>query len=207
MRLFQRNGLLNKHGETGRLMLQIAAHARVGWWLFVVTAVACAGLVITQVLVPKPVLLVDRSGRIVGHVVWRVPQVSNRALLRDCMRFTSNFMSLNSATVFADYAHALNLMAPTLRHHVMKQLRRTHYLASVHLARSVSWIRFDKGAGKPRVVHRAARDALVHLAGNIIVIGKRHRRLLPFDLLLGVHMVTPETNNLAGIVITSVTQQ
>lgn len=202
--LFQKNPLLDAHGQTGRLMVQLARQARAGWWLFGTTAVVVLVFAFMHWLIPRPVLVVDHAGRIVGEVTWRTPTVSNRVVLRDCMQFASSFLSLNSATVFSDYAHALNAMTPQLRHRVLQHLRSSQYLAAARAAHAVSWVHFSRQAGKLRVLKRTAHHAVVRLSGTIIIVKADGRHTEPFDLLLEVTLMSPSTRNRSGVEIASV---
>lgn len=205
--LFERNRLLDAHGRTGQLMLRVARYGRLGWWLFAITGMGCVVLSGVFLWAPRPVLVVDRHGHVVGQICWRHVTVSDRAVIRDSIAFASSFLSMNSGTVFTDYAHALNLMTPALRGRIMARLKRTGYLGRVRDAHTVSWVDIAGGANRPRLLRRTAKSAVVRLLGTIAVVGDGQRRNLPFRLLLNLRLVAMDSEHRLGIEVSQVVQK
>jgi hypothetical protein len=111
-------------------------------------------------------------------------------------------LSLNSETVFEDYAAAMNMMAPELLKRTQESFKTDNYLARVVQAKSRSWLEFAQADGA-KVVERHNLNAQVRLRGNIVVDGTGGRVSKPFDMTLDTQAVARNTNNTTGIAVIS----
>jgi hypothetical protein len=111
-------------------------------------------------------------------------------------------MSLNSETIFDDYAEAMNLMHSDLQKLTKEALKHDNYLARVAKAKTRSRIIFAQGKDAPVILERHDLDATVRLRGVIQLDGTSERIEKPFDTTLLVRAVARNTNNTAGLVIT-----
>ncbi|MHB1951403.1 MAG: hypothetical protein ACYCQK_08010 [Acidiferrobacteraceae bacterium] len=204
MRRFEVNELLGRHGETGSILRSVRRHGLLGWCLFGVAAVLLLVLSAAYSLIPRPVLVVDRTGRVRGQITWRRSVVSRREMLDDSETFVSDLLSMNSATVFDEYAHALNMMSPALRARILAETRRNEYLAKIVAAHLTSWVTFATGDQAPQILKTAGNRAWVQLSGQVIADGAQVRRSAPFDLMLGIRRVPRTTANTSGIEVDSV---
>jgi hypothetical protein len=122
-------------------------------------------------------------------------------LLAASQRFLHSYLSLNSDTIFEDYAEAMNMMSPDLQRITKESLKQDNYLARVQKAKTRSYLEFVQGSNAPTVLDRRDLDATVRLRGTILVEGQGGRVEKPFDSTLVVRAVPRTTNNTAGLMI------
>jgi len=196
------NELLAKHGPAGWLVRKLQAYALLGWILFGVTLTLHFLTVLIGTMSPRPVVAVDASGKVLGTLEYLSPTTrSDQDILDASERFTDNYLSLNSATIFNDYAAAMNMMAPPLLQATEQALHHDTYLARVAASHTHSWIEWAQGDAAPRILSRHHREAQVRLRGTLYVEGPGGQVQKPFDLTLDTRAVARNSFNTAGLEI------
>ncbi len=146
-------------------------------------------------------MAVDSAGRVLGALEYLKPTTrSDDEIVAASMRFASGFMSLNSATIYEDYAEALNMMGPELLGITQQSLKASNYLSRVANAKSRSWLEFAQKDGA-HVVARTGLNAQVHLTGSIVVDAGAGPVSKPFDITLETEAVARSTANTSGLLI------
>lgn len=193
------------HGPTGSLMQRLARYALLGWLLFMVFAIAFIFLALDCVWRTPPIVAVSASGRILGRMEWLSDKHRSRTeLLAASIRFVTDYLSVNSATIMDDYTTALSMMGRKLFVKTIRALRKTRYLARVRLAHTRSWVVFDQGARAPHIVRQEGDTSSVVLRGVIKVIFPNNQEYTrAFALLVVVHVVARNFHNTAGIKVIS----
>ncbi|MFZ5863176.1 MAG: hypothetical protein ACOYXR_10100 [Nitrospirota bacterium] len=189
------NELLRQHGPTGWLIRRLQRYAVLGWVLFGITFALYVGQGFLDTLRPQPVLAVDETGRVLGKFDFADATArTEEELVAASMHFLSNYLSLNSETIYEDYATALNLMGDAVRERTIASIKQDGYLARVQQAKTRSRIEFATGDERPTVVERDGLHATVRLRGRLVVYPQEggHREQ-PFDTALFV-TATPRTS-------------
>ncbi len=198
------NELLAKHGTAGWLVRQLQAYALLGWILFGVTLSLHFLTVLISTMSPRPIVAVDASGRVLGTLEYLSPTTrSDQDILDASERFADNYLSLNSATIFNDYAVAMNMMGPDLLKATEQALHHDTYLARVAASHTHSWIEWADGDAAPRLLNRQGLDAQVRLRGTLFVEGPGGAVQKPFDMTLDTRAVARNSFNTAGVEILS----
>lgn len=198
----QANELLTMHGPTGFLIRKLQRFGLLGWGLFVATLLMHMLIVLVSTLSPRPVVAVDESGRVLGNIEFLKPASrSSQEILATAQRFLHAYLSLNSDTIFEDYAEAMNLMSPDLQRVTKEGLTRDNYLARVQKAKTRSWLEFAQGGDAPQIVDQRGLDATVRVRGAILVDGPGGHVEKPFDTTLALRAVARTTANTAGLMI------
>jgi len=196
------NDLLAMHGPTGFLIRKLQRYSLLGWGLFFTVLFMHMLIVLVSTLTPKPVVAVDEAGRILGSIEFlKASTRSTQELLAASQRFLHSYLSLNSDTIFEDYAEAMNMMSPDMQRITKESLKQDNYLARVQKAKTRSFLDFSQGSNAPTVLDRHDLDATVRLRGTILVEGHGGRIEKPFDTTLVVRAVPRNTNNTAGLII------
>ena len=196
------NELLAMHGPTGFLIRRLQRYSLLGWGLFFATLCMHMLIVLVSTLAPKPVVAVDEAGRVLGSIEFLKPSTrSTQELLAASQRFLHSYLSLNSDTIFDDYAEAMNMMSPDMQRLTKESLKQDNYLARVQKAKTRSFLEFGQGSNAPTVLDRHDLDATVRLRGTILVEGQGGRVEKPFDTTLVVRAVPRSTHNPAGLMI------
>ena len=206
------NDLLRLHGRSGALVLRLERYALAGWIAFFTLLAVFVLLIFVSTLAPKPVIAVDAAGRVLGRVEYLNPATrSDDEIIAGAEHFLDNYLSLNSATIFSDYAAALNMMTPALRHATLKALQRGalygqgDYLARVHEAAARSRISFFPTSDGTRVLDRHGAHVLVRVRGIIhVYTGDNHRSKRAFDTTLNLTVVPRTTLDTAGLEISGI---
>ena len=197
------NEILKKHGPAGWLVRRLQRYALLGWGLFFFVLCMHFLIVLASSFSPRPVVAVDSAGRVLGSFEYLKPATrSDEEIIAASMRFAALFMSLNSATIFEDYAEAMNMMGPELLGITQESLKTGNYLSRVANARSRSWLEFAPKDGA-RVVARSGLNAQVRLTGNIVVDAGVGPISKPFDITLETEAVARNTANTSGLMILS----
>ncbi len=196
------NELLAKHGPAGWLVRRLQAYALLGWILFAITLTLHFVTVFLSTISPRPIVAVDPSGRVLGTLEYLSPTSRSDADILDASeRFADNYLSLNSATIFNDYAAAMNMMGPDLLQVTEKALHHDTYLARVAASRTHSWIEWANGDAAPQIVSRHLLDATVRLRGTLYVAGPGGEVQKPFDMTLEERAVARNSFNTSGLEI------
>ncbi len=64
----EKNNLLKAHGQTGWLIVRLQRYALLGWGLFFVLFFILLGSYFLNMVLPRPVMVVDSEGQYVGDV-------------------------------------------------------------------------------------------------------------------------------------------
>ena len=120
--------------------------------------------------------------------------------------FLDRYLSLNSGTIYNDYAASLSMMSLDLREQKLSEVKNTGYLARIEGAHSHSFNDYSKGRKKAAIIAKQDLLAAVRLRGNMVVTpenGETFER--PFDITLEINVVARNTFVTAGIKITNIT--
>ena len=202
--------ILAKHGPTGWLVRRLQRYALLGWALFVLTLCAHFLIVALSTIAPRPVVTVDAAGRVLGTVEYLEPGArTDFEIMASVKRFSMLFLSLNSATIFEDYAEAMNMMDDELLQLTTASLAKSgegelNYLARVAAAKARSWLEFAADDGVV-LLERRGSQALVRVKGNIVIDGGSQDGPVskPFNITFGVRVVARNTVSTSGIKITT----
>lgn len=197
------NEILAKHGPAGWLIRRLQRYALLGWVLFFVVLFLHFVSELASNFMPRPIVAVDASGRILGNIEYlNAGTRSDDEIIAASKRFASLYMSLNAATIFDDYAQAMNMMGDELLATTQQSLKADNYLARVAAAKARSWLEFSPQDGA-RIVERHGLTAQVRLAGNIVIDGGGKDGVVskPFDMTVTVESVARNTLNTSGIKI------
>lgn len=199
----QANEILQQHGPAGWLIRQLQRYALLGWGLFFLVLILHFLLIMVSTLAPRPVVAVDAAGRVLGTFEYLTPAArSDQEILAASMRFASLFMSLNSTTIYEDYAEAMNMMSPELLAATQLSLKSSNYLAQVAKTKARSWLEFAPNDGV-RIVTRNGLNTQVRLTGNIVVDAGTGQIKKPFDITLETEAVARNISNTSGLAILS----
>lgn len=194
------NELIKQHGHAGWLIVRLQRYAMLGWGLFFVLLLFILVTILLSSLVPRPIIVVDESGRLLANIEHLKPTArSDQELLAASMEFTRNYLSLTSSDIYDDYAIAMNMMGPELRAITTEARRKDNYLKTVELAKTRSRVEFSTDLNRPSVLERKGLMAFVRLRGNLVVTGEGSQITKPFDVTLTVAIVARNTLNTAGI--------
>lgn len=199
------NEILREHGPAGWLVMRLRRYSLLGWVLFFVVLVLHFGLVAISSFVPRPVVAVDESGRVLGALEYLSPSSrSDGEIIAACKRFASGYMSLNADTIFDDYADAMNMMGGDMLAASEKSLAEDNYLARVKETGARSRLEFNINNGAT-VVSRQGLSAACRLVGNIVVdVGSKDGPTQrPFDVTFTAEIVARNSINTAGLKIVS----
>jgi hypothetical protein len=200
-----KNDILRKHGPFGGLVRSLQRYALLGWILFGVTLMVLLGVSVVHELAPRPVVAVDESGRVLGVFEYLSPATrSDEEITAACKRFAVGYLSLNSETIFEDYAEAMNMMDDQMLADTQAALAKDNYLARVKAAKSRSRLEFAPRHGAV-VIARRGLEAECRLAGDILIDAgdKSAPTPTPFDMTLGVRVVARNSANTAGLKVSS----
>ena len=203
------NELIHQHGLQGSLMLRLQRFSLLGWGLFILLLLGNIVVVAIDRMIPEPVIAVDESGRVLGTFEFMdASQRTNDEILAGATFFVRNYVNVNSATIFEDYAAAVNMMAPELASSTLADVRRSGYLTAIKEGETDSRIRFASGDGAPTIVRREGLQATVHLRDDIIVRylnGEENKT--PFDLTVSMELVPRTTLSTHGLKVTAIKER
>lgn len=195
---------LAEHGTTGWLIMIVQRYALLGWGIAGVVLLLHFFVAALGAVTPRPVLVVDESGRVVGNIeILNSNARSNDEIIAASKRYLTMCMSLNSATIYDDYAACMNMQAPELEKITQASLAADNYLPRIEKVKSRSWLEFSSGANAPALVGRKDMDAHVRLKGLVhIDLDGKSAEPKPFDTTLGLRIVPRTSLNTAGISVT-----
>lgn len=199
------NDLITLHGPSGWLMLRLQRYALIGWLAFFLLAGVFVLSVFAGRLAPQAVLAVDEGGRVLGQFDYLSPEArTDQELIAGATFFMDRFLSVNSATLYHDYATALNMMSDTLREAKMAEVKETGYLTQIDQAKSRSYLEFFDGARAPQLLWRRGLQSAVRLQGTMVMVMATQEVERPFDVTL--EMTAMARNRLAtqGMVIDAI---
>jgi hypothetical protein len=194
---------LLQHGPAGWLINRLQRHALMGWGVAALVIVLHFFIVTVSTLVPRPVLVVDQAGRELGNIEYLKPSIrSDQEIITASMHYLTLCLSLNSSTIYDDFAQCMNLQSPELQLVTKTAIKDDNYLQRIEKVKSRSWLEFGTGANAPVLVDRKGLDARVRLKGNINVdVGGKGIEPKPFDVTLLVRSVARNTKNTSGMLI------
>lgn len=194
------NEILGKHGPAANLIIKLQRYSLLGWGLFFSLLVMDFIVVVVGTIAPKPVIAVDESGRVLGVVEYLSPDSrSDDEIIKGCKRMTDGLLSLNAATVFEDYADAMNMMDDEMLKDTNAALSNDNYLARVKTQGARSHLEFDRQTGAT-VANRNGMSFECRVRGNILVdVGGKEANPVPFDMTLSGFISPRTSNNTAGL--------
>ncbi len=195
-----------KHGPQGFLVRRLARHALTGWLLFAASGLALTIESLAAVLKSPAIVVASPNGRILGRIRWEGHGVrSNRQMVRAAVRFTRDYLSVNSGTIVHDYASALGMMSGRLLARTVKALRATHYLARVRLDRTRSWLTLGRGPQMPHLAAWSGHTALVRVQGVLhVILANGHEIHEAFGVLLRLVPARRTVRNASGACVTAI---
>ena len=199
------NPLLARHGATGGLILKLHRYALLGWLAFFLVSGVFVAYVFTARLSPTPVVAVDAGGRLLGHVEYLNPASRTDAeLTASAQYFLDRYLSLNSVTIYDDYAGALNMMGEELRAQKIAELKQSGYLTQVDKAKSRSYLEYTNGEQAPHVIARRDLHSSVRLKGRMVIVMDASEVERPFDLTLDMTHVARSSLSTQGVQIDAI---
>lgn len=196
------NELLKQHGPTGYLILRLQRNALLGWGLFLITLFGVFGLEYVRAVVPGAVVVVNENNQVVGNIEYLKPTArSDDDLLAGAQEFTKHYLSLDSSTIYEDYALAMNMMCPEMFEQAKAALQKSSYLKKIELAKTQSRLEYARDAARPAVEKRNGLTAQVRLRGNLITSGTGSAVSTPFDVMVDLRIVARNTLNTAGLCV------
>lgn len=198
----EKNPLLN-HGPAGWLIIRLQRYAVLGWVIAFVVIVLHFAVLFASTLSPRPVMVVDQGGNIVGQIEYlKEGNRSDREIIESSMHYVSLCQSLNSSTIFNDMAACMNLQTPELQAITGESIKKDNFLQRVEELKTRSWIEFGTGEASPAIVGRKDKESRVRLKGNIFVdMGQKNIEPKPFDVTLAVRPAARNTKNTLGILV------
>ena len=201
------NEYVQQHGSMGFMIVRLNRYALLGW-VFGFIILFFFGIYFSiDKLQRVPVLAVDASGRVLGTFEYLDPSIrTDEEIISGSKYFLDRFLSLNSATIYNDYAAALSMMSNELRESKVNEVKNTGYLKRIEDAHSHSFNDYEKDSKKVTIIAKEGLRAAVRLRGNMVVTpenGKTFER--EFDITLEIMVVARNTFVTAGIEITNIT--
>ncbi len=203
---FEKSELLKAHGQSGWLIIRLQRYALLGWSLFFVLFLVLLGSYFINMVLPKPVMVVDNNGQYIGEVDFFEPvKRHDDELMSGGKRFLSFYLSMNSETIFEDYAIAMNMMEEGLSNRTKENIVKDGYLAKISKARSRSHIEFEGGEEGVRIIERKDLQSSSRFKGILTVFPFGAPPVeSPFDITLFMKAVPSTSLRRSGIEITAI---
>lgn len=194
---------LLQHGMTGQLIMRLQRYAALGWILAAVVILLHFFILAVATTVPRPVVVVDQSGREIGNIDYlKASSRSDEEIIAAAMRYLTLRLSLNSATIYNDLAGAMNMESPEMQAITKAEVTANNYLRRVETIKSRSWLDFSTGPNAPVILDRRDLNVRVRLKGFVNVdLGEKSVDPKPFDVTLGMRSVARNSKNTAGLQI------
>ena len=191
------------HGVGGWLMVRLQRYALLGWGVAFLVLILHFFVAALGAVTPRPVLVVDESGRVVGNLeILNSRARSDDELIAASKRYLSNCMSLNSATIYDDYAACMNMQTPELLAITKASLATDNYLPRVEKVKSRSWLEFSIVQNAPAIVGKHGMEVHIRLKGLAHVdLDGKPADSRPFDTTLGLRIVPRTSLNTSGIAV------
>lgn len=202
----EKSDYLKAHGETGWLIVRLQRYALLGWGLFFVLFFVLLGSYFLNMILPGPVMVVDNEGQFIGEVDFFEPvKRHDDELKRAGRKFLSFYLSMNSETIFEDYAIAMNMMTAELLEQTKENIGKDGYLAQISKARSRSHIQFDKGEEGTQIIERKGPQSSSRYKGTLTVFPFDGVPVeSPFNITLFMKAVPSTSLRSSGIEITAI---
>ena len=191
------------HGTGGWLMVRLQRYAMLGWAVAFTVLVLHFFVAALGAVTPKPVLVVDESGKVIGNIeILNKKARSNDEIIAASKRYLTNCMSLNSATIYDDYAECMNMQTPEMLASTREALAAQNYLPRIEKAKTRSWLEFSAGQNAPAIIGRQGLEVHVRLKGIIhVALDDKPADPKPFDTTLGLRIVPRSSLNTGGIAV------
>ncbi len=192
--------IIKAHGPAGGLLLRLQRSARLGWFLFFITAFLFVGYVFIERIIPKPVLAVDESGRVLGTFEYVGGGYrTNEEYTEGVSRWMNYYLSFNAATIYQDVALAASAMHDVpenpddARDKYFARLKSTNLPNTI--ANSDSRSHLDHDEGYPKVVEGLDKDGCVTVQdkGTIRILVSGVKRPQRYDIFTKVKPVRRST--------------
>lgn len=194
------NDLIRQHGPAGWLVIRLQRYAVMGWLAFITLAIVFVLFVFVDRLTPQPVLAVDEGGRLLGQFDYLNPdERTDPELIAGTLFFIDRYLSVNSATVYNDYAAALNMMSESLRDAKVSEVKSSGYLSQIEHAGSHSYLEFYDGERAPSVLWRRDLQSAVRVQGKMVIVMNDTAVERPFDITLELTTVARNRLSTQGI--------
>lgn len=162
------------------------------------------GVILAAIVIkPDRIITVDKdTGNLIGEYMTTAFR-TNQEVIAGAKRFTQFHLSFNSASVYDDFAQALNMMTEKLRNQRIKYLKESDLARKIRMADSTCHLEFEK----EQIVETKGHFSKVEMAGNL-VIGDRNtiktdtlvvRKMVPFRIVVDIKMVPVTPLNTSGI--------
>jgi len=110
--MFKKRKISREHGEVGALWRTMRSSNRIAWTAVIILTLCFGTYVIIDSTVPQPVLVVDRTGQVIGQISYTNPVVNEDIIKKAGQQFTNYYYSYNSETIWRDLKLAAVHMDP-----------------------------------------------------------------------------------------------
>lgn len=196
---------LNRHSVGKSFVLRLQRWNIAGWVFGIFWMLAYVITVLVSTVSPKPIPVVDETGRLVGSIEYFNPsQRTEQEIIAASMYFTRNYINVNSATVFEDFASAMNMMDRPLFDTMRQKITDESFLARIKNANTVSYVEWATGKDIPVIVGRKDNFVDIRLRGNIVLASTTPAKSIPFDVLVNAKLSPRNRLNTTGLLIVDV---
>ena len=153
---------------------------------------------ILAIIMPKPVLVVDRStGQVIGEYQTSAYRTDDE-IIGGAKRFLQYHLSFNSHDVYNDFAKAMNMMTDELKRKRMDYLKQFNVAQKIKKSDTKSALSFDE----VNILSRKDNVSSVELKGDLIFLaGSTKDERVPFHYILTLKDKPVSSLNTAGIEI------
>ncbi len=196
---------IEAHGQAGSYMVRLQRYAVSGWILFVIMFVVLLASYFLNVILPKPLWVVDSEGRLIGEIDFLAPvQRLDEEIISAGGRFLGFYLSLNSETIFDEYTVATSMMGPELLEGVKKMISEDGYLQKIASADTRSTIEFDE-ENPPVIIQRGKNETAVRYRGELTMFHRNNPpQKDPFNITLFMKLQPSTSLRRSGIEITAI---
>lgn len=191
------------HGPKQKREAKLLRLLKITIAVIVLQCVMFGAFVVAVTIKPERQIVVDKAtGEVIGEYMTTGFR-TNAELIGGAKRFAQYHLSFNSATVYDDFAAALNMMDDKLRERRIKYLKENNLARDIKSASSTSHLVFST----EKILEMKGPYAKVELAGDL-VIGNRNsvntdtlviRKNVPFRIVTDLKMVPVTPANTAGV--------
>ncbi len=205
----QWNPLARRFARSPQMMvLRLARYALLGWVLFFIVLITFVLHAMIATLRPVPVIAVNERGEVIGEFEYLNNAMrTDEEVIAASMYFVERYLSLNSASIYDDYAIALSMMSPAMQEKTLDEIKATGYLKRIANSAIHSHIEYH---APPTLLQRKGAEVMVHLIGNMVVIGTTQQdgeqTKKAFDMTLLAEMVPRTIRQTQGIHILDIRQ-
>ncbi len=192
--------------QAGSFIQKLQRYAILGWFLFFVVFAVLLGSYFLGAILPKPLLVVDSEGRVMGQIDFLEPvKRLDEEVISGGARFLGFYLSMNSETIFDEYTVATSMMGPDLIEESKRLISEDGYLHKIAVAKSRSHIEFDQEEHPPEIIRRDEQEAVVRYQGILTMFHANDAPVLnPFDITLFMKIHPSTSLRRSGIEITAI---